>query len=72
MFNSWYKGTHSELIMQIYGVKNLRLTVSTELTVTDNIGALFFGNELIDQEFKDVYTGLYSCKERYVDIVTAL
>lgn len=44
----------------------------TDLTITENIDALFFGNELIHQEFKDVYTGLYSSKERYVDIVTAL
>lgn len=43
-----------------------------DLTITDNIDNLFFGNELIHQEFKDVYTGLYSSKERYIDIVIAL
>ncbi|MGM9843203.1 MAG: ATP-binding protein, partial [Muribaculaceae bacterium] len=41
-------------------------------TVTSNIDRIFFSDELIHQEFKDVYTGLYSSKERYVDIVKAL
>ena len=27
---------------------------------------------MIDQEFKDVYAGLYATSERYVDIVKAL
>lgn len=44
----------------------------TDLTITENIDNIFFAEELIDQEFKDVYTGLYASKERYVDIVTAL
>ena len=44
----------------------------TDKTITDNIDSIFFADELIHQEFKDVYTGLYSSKERYVDIVKAL
>lgn len=43
-----------------------------DLTITDNIDNIFFGNELIHQEFKDVYTGLYASKERYIDIVIAM
>ena len=41
-------------------------------TMNDNIDRLFFGDELIHQEFIDVYTGLYSSKERYIDVVKAL
>ena len=44
----------------------------TDLTITDNIDNIFFSEELIHQEFMDVYTGLYASKERYVDIVKAL
>ena len=44
----------------------------TDLTITDNIDRIFFADELIHQEFMDVYTGLYASKERYVDIVKAL
>ena len=44
----------------------------TDLTITDNIDNIFFSEELIHQEFMDVYTGLYASKERYVDIVNAL
>lgn len=44
----------------------------SDMTITDNIDLIFFGEELIHQEFKDVYTGLYASKERYVDIVKAL
>lgn len=43
-----------------------------DLTVTDNIDRIFFADELIHQEFKDVYAGLYSSKERYVDLVKAI
>ncbi len=43
-----------------------------DLSLTDNIDRLFFADESIHQEFKDVYAGLYSSKEKYVDIVKAL
>lgn len=42
------------------------------MTVTENIDNIFFADEIIHQEFKDVYTGLYASKERYLDIVKAL
>lgn len=41
-------------------------------TITENIDRLFFANDRIHQEFKDVYSGLYSSKERYIDIVRTL
>ena len=41
-------------------------------TMTENIDRLFFADEKIHQEFKDVYTGLYANKDRYVDIVRVL
>lgn len=41
-------------------------------TVTENIDRIFFADDQIHQEFKDVYTGLYSSKERYVDIIKAI
>lgn len=43
-----------------------------DMSMTDNIDRLFFANRNIHQEFKDVYAGLYSSKDRYIDIVTAL
>lgn len=41
-------------------------------TVTENIDHIFFADEKIHQEFRDVYAGLYASKERYVEIVKAL
>ena len=41
-------------------------------TVTENIDRVFFADEKIHQEFRDVYAGLYASKERYVEIVKAL
>lgn len=43
-----------------------------DLTLTDNIDRLFFADDNIHQEFKDVYAGLYSSREKYVEIVKAL
>ena len=37
-----------------------------DLTLTDNIDRLFFADDNIHQEFRDVYAGLYSSKEKYV------
>lgn len=41
-------------------------------TITENIDNIFFADNQIHQEFRDVYTGLYASKERYMDIVKAL
>ena len=43
-----------------------------DLTMTENIDTIFFADEKIHQEFREVYAGLYASKERYVDIVKAL
>ena len=43
-----------------------------DLSLTDNIDRLFFADVNIHQEFKDVYAGLYSSREKYVEIVKAL
>lgn len=43
-----------------------------DMTMTQNIDRIFFSDGLIHQEFKDVYAGLYSSKERYVDLVKAI
>lgn len=43
-----------------------------DLTMTENIDTIFFADEKIHKEFRDVYAGLYASKERYVDIVKAL
>lgn len=41
-------------------------------TMSENIDDFFFKDERINQEFRDVYTGLYATSERYLDIVKAL
>lgn len=46
--------------------------LDNEKNLSENIDDFFFKDERINQEFKDVYTGLYSTSERYIDIVKAL
>lgn len=46
--------------------------MDNEKNLSENIDGFFFKDERIDQEFKDVYTGLYATSERYVEIVKAL
>ena len=46
--------------------------IDSEKNLSENIDDFFFKDEKIDQEFKDVYTGLYATSERYVDVVKAL
>ncbi len=58
--------------MALGGIPYYLDKLRNDRTMTDNIDAIFFADELIHQEFKDVYTGLYSSKERYVDIVKAI
>lgn len=43
-----------------------------DMTITENIDNIFFADDKIHQEFRDVYTGLYTSKERYVDIVKVI
>ena len=58
--------------MAIGGIPYYMGKLRSDLSLTDNIDRLFFAEESIHQEFKDVYAGLYQSKERYVDIVKAL
>ncbi len=46
--------------------------IDNEKNLSENIDNFFFRDRKIDQEFKDVYTGLYATSERYVDVVKAL
>lgn len=46
--------------------------IDNEKNLTENIDDFFFKDERINQEFKDVYAGLYATSDRYVDIVKAL
>ena len=58
--------------MSLGGIPYYLEKLQNGLSLTDNIDHLFFADSDIHQEFKDVYAGLYSSKERYVDIVKAL
>ncbi len=58
--------------MAIGGVPYYLEKLRSALTMTENIDRLFFADDKIHQEFRDVYTGLYASRERYVDIVKAL
>ena len=40
--------------------------------LSENIDIFFFRDEKIDQEFKDVYAGLYATSERYIEVVKTL
>ena len=46
--------------------------MDNEKNLSENIDDFFFKDERINQEFKDVYTGLYATSERYVNVVKAL
>lgn len=41
-------------------------------TLSQNINEFYFRNASIDQEFRDVYTGLFQSADRYIDIVSSL
>jgi len=58
--------------MALGGVPFYMSKLRSDLSLTDNIDRIFFAGENIHQEFKDVYAGLYSSKEKYVEIVKAL
>ena len=58
--------------MALGGVPFYLDKLRNDQTMTENLDRIFFADEKIHQEFKDVYAGLYQNKERYVDIVKAL
>ena len=58
--------------MALGGVPYYLDKLRNDQTMTENLDRIFFADEKIHQEFKDVYAGLYQKKERYIDIVKAL
>ena len=58
--------------MALGGVPYYLDRLRSDQTMTENLDRIFFADEKIHQEFKDIYAGLYQSKERYVDIVKAL
>lgn len=58
--------------MVIGGVPYYMDNVRPDRTMADNINAIYFDKDKARQEFKDVYTGLYSSSEIYIDVVRRL
>jgi len=58
--------------MALGGIPYYLDRIDNEKNLSENIDDFFFKDNRIDQEFKDVYTGLYATSERYVDIVKTL
>lgn len=58
--------------MAIGGIPYYMDRMQPDRTLNQNINEFYFTNESIDQEFQDVYTGLFQSSEKYIDIVRAL
>lgn len=58
--------------MAIGGIPYYMDRMQPDRTLNQNINEFYFADESIDQEFKDVYTGLFQSSEKYIDIVKAL
>ncbi len=58
--------------MAIGGIPYYMDRFRPEMTLSQNINEFYFRNSSIDQEFRDVYTGLFQSADRYIDIVRAL
>jgi len=58
--------------MAIGGIPYYLDKLFKDRTLTQNIDSFYFKNDSIKQEFEDVYTGLFSSAQRYIDIVRAL
>lgn len=58
--------------MALGGVPYYMDKLDSSKTMTANLEDIFFKDERIDQEFREVYTGLYATYERYIDIVKVL
>lgn len=58
--------------MVIGGVPFYMDSIRPDRTMADNINAIYFDKEKARQEFKDVYTGLYSNSEIYIDVIRQL
>lgn len=58
--------------MVIGGVPFYMDSIQPDRTMADNINAIYFDKNKARQEFKDVYTGLYSSSEIYIDVIRQL
>ena len=58
--------------MVIGGVPYYMDSIRADRTMADNINSIYFDRDRARQEFKDVYTGLYSSSDVYLKVVRAL
>ncbi len=58
--------------MVIGGIPYYMDSIRPDRTMADNINAIYFDKDKARQEFKDVYTGLYSSSETYIDVIRQL
>ena len=58
--------------MVIGGVPYYMDSIRPDRTMADNINAIYFDKDKARQEFKDVYTGLYSSSEKYIEVIRQL
>ena len=58
--------------MVIGGVPFYMDSIRPDRTMADNIDAIYFDKDKARQEFKDVYTGLYSNSETYIEVIRQL
>ena len=58
--------------MVIGGVPFYMDNIRPDRTMADNINAIYFDKDKARQEFKDVYTGLYSSSEIYIEVIRHL
>lgn len=58
--------------MTLGGIPYYMDKLRNDKTLSENIDRIFMGNNEIKQEFEDVYVGLFSSSERYMDIVVEL
>lgn len=58
--------------MVIGGIPYYLDKLRNDKSITENIDAMFFADEMIHQEFKNVFAGLYASKDKYIDIVKAV
>jgi AAA+ ATPase superfamily predicted ATPase len=58
--------------MVIGGVPYYMDSIRPDRTMADNINAIYFDKDKARQEFKDVYTGLYSSSEIYIHVIREL
>ena len=58
--------------MVIGGIPYYMDSIRPDRTMADNINAIYFNKDRARQEFKDVYTGLYSSSEIYIKVIRTI